>query len=424
MSMENFLASNMLCFDSHIHFEYNLGSDHYGPGYGDSDFCLVKPDRLGFVMELELFDFAFPFLSIYWSGVIVDQAAGIIRWTPDGSNMNIPANRRPIGQTYFSNSRVTAIDGELLTKIDNIDPFFDDINGLGERMFRTSMTFIGDNNFFRFWEQGNTGEPAAGLKILGGTARCGEPVPSFTFDVNIHTDSYRQNACGERALIMNTPASFRAGISNVVSLGRVRGSETKYSWEFAYLNARGGWDVVHRVYPSANRDVSYTPDRTGVLRVTATVDATTDSTHPVEHSISSASFRMTVEDAEGFFLSSAICNLRRNIAGLNVLVENGFGETRTIGGIRIIDPLWDPTPESLSARAARKPLTSQRLQQIQRNMERTAKYTAEIIGKTAKLIEVRQKEEAVALKKQLKEAKAASSSQKQTKTVKQQKPVM
>lgn len=385
MSLTDFTSSNLLRFDSPIAYRIDLPLG-LPPRFRSTEpnFFVVKQDPLGFVLDLGNINELLTGVFVYFAGTVINENDGIISWQMD--NNHLPESQRPVGKTILG-YRITSVDGQLTTSLTDITPVVGTSNISGEnRLYRTLLNFIGNQNILNI--EVNSGIAlTASVHILSAAARCGVNVPSFMFGVDVHYDNWRGDGCGHRYLMIDEMVRFTAGVHNVVSLGRP--IATRFSWEFSWLNDEGGWDLFLATSPPSDSPYhDFLPDRTGSLKIKAIVDITTDSTAIMENGLSSFEFRMMVQNEETLGFANAICELRHNIAGLYAILAPGVGAGFTVGGIRFIDPLWDPNPEiSINVSAINHPYTLQQLQQIHRNMERSVKFASGIMAISSKLIE-------------------------------------
>jgi hypothetical protein len=395
-TLSNFQSSNLLRFDNG--FTYRV--DHPFGSYNDRtdiNFFVEKtPDMLGFELDLGTINGLLSGMSIYFEGT-ADESTNTISWTIDNERLS-RRETNPQGKSLFGFT-ITSVSGQLSTSIQDITPTIDTGNDGTDRLYRTSMTLLGDHNTIHI-----AAGPviSATIFIDNTTARCGNKVPAFRFDINVGNNNSHEDGCGNKYLLVNEPVRFTADILNVRSLGMP--ASTTYTWQVFRQNESGGWDMPETHGPTDSRHFNYSPYQTRVLKIKVIVDVTTDATYAMENGIGTHEFQISVYNHEMLLLSGAVCRLRQNNLGFYSILVRG---TRAGGSIansrfRIIDPLWDPTPDQLKENSlSPRPFTLQELQQMRRNMERNIKLASEIESLTANLIQIYEKYTHAAIAKQL-----------------------
>ena len=158
----------------------------------------------------------------------------------------------------------------------------------------------------------------------------------------VHSEDAPRNPCGEYYQVQGSVASFSAEIVGLRTRSPVR--NVYYHWQAdGYIPG-----------PIDEQRISLEFTLLGNARVTAQVGVGTD-TEDGYHQATIIVPVITPEEAE---LWELVCALQSHAIPVPVPARArvGLGSGVTAGGIRFVDPLWDPTPEVLrQAENGRRP---------------------------------------------------------------------
>lgn len=311
---------------------------------------------------------------VYFTGRITDEANRIVTWAVDLDAL--PRSNDPRGRA-FGDYTIADIKGQLITRIDDIArPEIAPGNDADLRLYNTILTLIGtrDDNKIEVYIEGVSFAVATAY-LSDGIAKCGAAVTDFRFDVRVSVNNLHEDGCGNKSLLINTPSRFMASIENLRSMGNI--AAVTYKWEAIYQLPDG---QIYLLAVSGEQRESYwdhTPQFPWPMRIKVTVNLSTDASERVERGMAIGELRTVGRSLDGMILANALCRFRHNIAGFHsILVRGSVTQGNLLnGGRRIIDPLWDPTPEALRGQNS---FSLQQLNQLARNMERTIQYATEI----------------------------------------------
>lgn len=321
---------------------------------------------MAFSLRSEDLDLPIPGLNIRFTGV------------PDRDNSTVTWSVNQSFDVWFSAVHITHAAGQIVTRVDEMSRSSGTTCSGEARIVEATLTTIGSANMITV--STSLGD-ATISNISTSAATALERVPAVHFDVRIHASETPHDGCGNTYQLQNTTVRFTAFVSNVRAVDGVSRTitGTTFEWEMPPV----GVTVIGRL---DEQTVEVRFDGHGPVSLTVHVTVTTAAAEHREES----TVRFAVLTPEEAQLGSALCRLRYEAQASMpaVMFIAGIGAGFTIGDIRFVDPLWDPTPETLhNAQVLLSPYSSKELKQLHAAAGRIAEVAAIVTKQTSQLME-------------------------------------
>jgi hypothetical protein len=298
-------------------------SYHLHTPLGDSDsgtmpFCKTKAGgTLALTLTSADLHLPIPNLTFLFTGVV---GGNNITWT-----VNQPLD------VWFSGAHITGAHGQIVTRVDDAAASLGtDCMGM-QRVFEATITTIGNSNTLTV-DTSLGAATASNITITG--AGAGETLAAVFFNVSIHANQTPNDGCGHYYQLQGSTVRFTASVANLQAVGNVTG--TTFHWDVP-----AGATVTPGTDQQPTLEVRL--DSHGTVSLTVHVIVTTD----VETGTRQSTAHFAVLTADEALLQSLICSLRSHSLPGPAVAIVGIGAGFTAGGIRFVDPLWDPTPDEL-----------------------------------------------------------------------------
>ncbi len=336
-------------------------SYHLHTPLGDSDsstmpFCVTKPGGLEFTLTSEHLHLPIPGLNFPFTGVVTGNN---ITWTVD-QRMDV----------WFRGAHITRAHGQIVTSADEITATLGtDCRG-DQRVFEAAIASTGGSNTLTV---DTSLGPASASNITFMDARAGEILGPVFFDVRISANQTPHDDCGHYYQLQGSTVRFTASVVNLRAVGNVTG--TTFRWDTPPAGVT--------VTPGTDRQptLEVRLDAEGTVSLTVHAVVTTD----VETGAGQSTAHFAVLTADEALLQSLLCQLRSHSLPKPAVSIVGVGAGFTSGGIRFVDPLWDPTPDELRNGVAvlRRGYSLHELHQIRAvatSVARTASEVSKLVG--------------------------------------------
>lgn len=298
--------------------------------------------------------------------------------TPDATGTSVTWRVDLPVDIWFGGVHLSRVQGQIVTTVSDIPPSLARACDGTERLVRVALATTGGSNMLTI-SIDLIG--AATVTNITAAGSAGEAVPALFFRVGIRTSDLQSDGCGSGVLLTGTTVRFHALIEDLRTIG-APGGET-YAWTISGPGTAAG--------PADQPTLSVRLTGTGTLTVNVAVTVRTS----VQSGSQQARAVYGVLTPDELELRRLWCRFRARTVVRQPLVKlaRGAGAGFTVGGIRFVDPLWDPTPDDLrvSEQIVTRAYTLDELKQMRDTAERMVKDASAVANQTALLIDQRAK---------------------------------
>jgi len=327
--------------------------------------CIKKTsDALEFRLTSQDLSLSVPGLTLLFEGSAVGN---VVTWNLDTTFTNLWSGLVQIQRAH----------GQIVTTVDSITPIVE----LGcdniMRDFEATLSTVGANNTVTIETSAGTATVAE-ITIVGALAGRRRIAPTFALE--IVADHWETAGCGTQFQLTDSTANFTATITNPQP-GFVFDSST-FLWH-APPHADISSDVTQTIR------WNFGPEAAMKLSVTVSHGG------PLGQAFKTANLSFAVLTQEEAAMWSVLCLLRNQLTPSRVTAAVvGVGKGITGGGKRIIDPLWDPTPDELRTGVAGRTrgFSLHEMHQIGATAQKIGKAAASVTTHIEKLIARRESE--------------------------------
>lgn len=297
---------------------------HLSSALGESDrtsMSLCKDKTIGalaLTLTSEDFNIPIPGLTFPFTGVVDGNR---VRWTID-RDLDV----------WYSIAHITHVRGQIVTRVDEVAPMLTTNCSGAERIVKAALTTVGAENTLTI-DTSVGSATASNITITGAT--CCQALEELFFNVRMRSDRSHDDGCGHHFHLIGDRVRLIASAENYHGDGTI--TEVRYSWSApAGVTVHGGTD---------GRELDVTFDQHGPT-VVACRAVITNSLGQTATQVGSGRFAVITPDEAGQL--RLMCQLDRLAhSSERVIAIRGSRGGFTIGGFRVVDPLWDPVPDEI-----------------------------------------------------------------------------
>jgi hypothetical protein len=327
-------------------------------------FCLTKPrGTLSFTLTSAQLNLPIPGLSFPFIGTA--DASGQVTWRVDQSV-----------DLWYSAVHITRVHGQIVTQLGETRPRLGNACDGTQRVFKATLVTAGNDNTLVV----DTSLGSATASNITTQVAAGSDLAPVFFNLGISADHWDSDGCGRQFQLQGSTVRLTAVVRNLVATGTV--TSITYQWQPPI----GAAVIGPTDQPTLTLLCSQPGQVTAGVRVIVTTDVESGSTQ--------ATLRFATLNADEAQLLALLCRIRSATLPTPNVVVTGIGPGATVGGIRFVDPLWDPSPEMLREPDSVLVRTWSRyeLHQLRHAVDRLTHDAAALLKHTARVIELREAE--------------------------------
>jgi hypothetical protein len=287
---------------------------------------------------------------------------------------------------WSSGVHFTHVGGQITTRVDDQPASLGPGCGGAQRVVRATLSTPGNGATNALNIDTDLGTATASK--IGTYGWTGETLAPVFFQVRLVPSVSPHNECGQYYQFQGSTVRFSASVINLQTPDPVTG--TTYKWTVPPgLTPLGPTD-------QASIDVLLAAHGSFKLRCDVVISTAIEAA--TNYNVAG----FAVLTAEEVTLMNQLCHLMQETMPQPAVALRGVGPGFTVGGIRYVDPLWDPTPDELRNRGAVliRPFSLRELGQIHARAQQIAKIAPALARQTAVVMEQRAAEDKAAFSKQ------------------------
>lgn len=354
-----------------ISYSWRLGADGPGTTSTTGPICVRKDGPLEFTLTSEDLLLPVPGLMFRFSGTANDNGT-MVTWRVNQS----------LDVTWAGVVRITGAEGQVISTLAAVPPVVAAGCDGRDRVFAASVTSVPESSSILV----RTSIGDARIDNLVATARPGGVLAPVFFNVSIRADAWEQDGCGDYFQIVGNTVRLTCSVEDLRAQGTVTG--TAQLWDLPV-----GGRLVPIDWPLTQPTISLFLDAPGTVHVRVLMRVSTDRSNSGNFYGALEFAVLTPEEAEERRVVCRLRGLTERLRPIPAVMAHGVGAGFMLHGRRFVDPLWDPVPDDLRdrTRVLARGYNAGELRRIRGTAKQIADQATELVTRTTRLLEEREK---------------------------------